>query len=227
RLVSDWSSDVCSSDLHSRSNAACKPGKGEPDIPLEEQDIDQALRPRPLDMSRVASPFGRVHLPVSMKLRSRSKENNVKVEFTRASGLTCGFVALLLAATPAVADPSVAEFGVPTPISGPTLITLGSDGALWFTEQAANKIGRVTTNGEFKEFAIPTPDSRPYGIGAGPDGNIWYLGFSSNKIGRITPSGEITEFDVPFPDSQPISIVQGPDNAMWFTGKNYGNVARL
>src|SRR5882724_9448139 len=79
---------------------------------------------------------------------------------------------------PPESSPILTEFPTPTPGSGPTLITAGSDGALWFTEQSGNKIGRITTSGTVTEFPIPTPASTPYGIGAGPDGNIWFLEYS-------------------------------------------------
>jgi streptogramin lyase len=46
---------------------------------------------------------------------------------------------------------------VPTAGSSPTSITVGPDGALWFTEQTGNKIGRITTAGVITEYPIPTP----------------------------------------------------------------------
>jgi streptogramin lyase len=42
---------------------------------------------------------------------------------------------------------AITEFTIPTANSGPNGITAGPDGALWFTEAAANKIGRITTAG--------------------------------------------------------------------------------
>src|SRR5712691_9678229 len=39
------------------------------------------------------------------------------------------------------------EFPIPTANSSPNDITAGPDGALWFTEGTANKIGRVSTSG--------------------------------------------------------------------------------
>jgi streptogramin lyase len=39
------------------------------------------------------------------------------------------------------------EFPIPTPNSGAYGITAGPDGALWFIENKANKIGRITTVG--------------------------------------------------------------------------------
>jgi streptogramin lyase len=68
----------------------------------------------------------------------------------------------------------------------PVLIALGPDGALWFTENVGNRIGRITTIGAIDEFAIPTPDSSPAGITAGPDGAVWFTEAFRNKIGRIT-----------------------------------------
>jgi len=55
------------------------------------------------------------------------------------------------------------EFPIPTANSSPNDITSdpSSDGALWFTEAQANKIGRVSTSGMTTEFTIPTVGSTP------------------------------------------------------------------
>jgi len=42
---------------------------------------------------------------------------------------------------------TITEFATPTAFSVPVDITAGPDGALWFTEAVANKIGRITTAG--------------------------------------------------------------------------------
>jgi streptogramin lyase len=42
---------------------------------------------------------------------------------------------------------AITEFTIPTANSSPAGIKAGPDGALWFTEAAANKIGRITTAG--------------------------------------------------------------------------------
>ncbi len=121
---------------------------------------------------------------------------------------------------------AITEFPIPEPASypdcsrsgpcGPVSIAAGPDGALWFTDKAPNKIGRITTAGEITEFPIPTPDSEPYDIVAGLDGNLYFTERTGNKIGRITTQGEITEFPIPtlaFPQG----IALGPDGAIWFT----------
>jgi virginiamycin B lyase len=98
---------------------------------------------------------------------------------------------------------AITEFPLPNSQSHPIAITQGSDGALWFTEAAANLIGRITTAGVITEFPIPTADSDPVGITLGPDGALWFAESGTNqpsgKIGRITTAGVITEFPVPRP----------------------------
>ena len=75
------------------------------------------------------------------------------------------------------------EFPIPTANSSPNDIAAGPDGALWFTEAQANKIGRVTISGTPTEFTIPTPDSAPFNITTGPDGALWFTEFFGNKTG--------------------------------------------
>jgi streptogramin lyase len=112
--------------------------------------------------------------------------------------------------------------------SSPREITAGPDGNLWFTEQSANKIGRITPGTFFTEFPIPTASSVPIGITAGPDGNLWFTENNSNKIGRITPAGFVTgEFPIPTPSSSPIGITAGPDGNLWFTELNANKIGRI
>ncbi len=54
-------------------------------------------------------------------------------------------------------------------IAGPTGITAGPDGALWFTNRGNNSIGRITTAGVVTNYTGTGIDT-PYGITAGPDG---------------------------------------------------------
>lgn len=40
-------------------------------------------------------------------------------------------------------DGQITEYTIPTPNSVPFIIAVGPDNALWFTENAGNKIGRI------------------------------------------------------------------------------------
>lgn len=51
------------------------------------------------------------------------------------------------------------EFALPTAQCGPFGIAAGPDGALWFAETAADRIGRITTDGSVTEY--PLPDRSP------------------------------------------------------------------
>ena len=104
------------------------------------------------------------------------------------------------------------------PTSDAGRITLGPDGALWFTETNASRIGRITTSGVLTEFSLPKSNSYPLGITVGPDGALWFTEVYKQTIGRITTDGTITEFPVAgSPSSDFLSeITAGPDGALWF-----------
>jgi virginiamycin B lyase len=86
---------------------------------------------------------------------------------------------------------TINEFSTPTPNSSPVIITAGPDGNVWCTENAANKIGQITSTGSITEFPILPVSSHanPWGITEGPDGNLWFAESGANKIGRIMPDG--------------------------------------
>lgn len=127
----------------------------------------------------------------------------------------------LVCATPDVAlAQTFTEYPIPTGASRPWWITLGPDGAMWFTERDGNKIGRIDAAGTITEFPIPTFPSSPEGIVLGPDGNLWFTesyGLAGQKIGRITTAGTITEFNGA---DSPRPITVGPDANLWYGAGN-------
>jgi streptogramin lyase len=113
---------------------------------------------------------------------------------------------------------SIEEFSLPTANAQPIGIVAGPDGAVWFAEFRANKIGRIGPDGGITEYPIPTPNSSPDAIVLGSDGALWFTEVLGNKIGRIDPATkEITEYLVPRPRSRPTVITLGPDGNLWFT----------
>ena len=128
---------------------------------------------------------------------------------------------LLVFVLPSAATAAIEEFAVPTASSSPLAIAAGSDGALWFTENTADQVGRVTTTGGFTELAPPTAFSSPAGIAPGPDGALWFTEQTTSRIGRVTTGGSFTEYPIPTPDSLPADIAAGPDGALWFTDRHH------
>jgi virginiamycin B lyase len=131
--------------------------------------------------------------------------------------------------------------------AAPSSIITGADGNLWFTEQIADRIGRITPDGVITEFSAgitPSPSqslpgphayqaAQPGPITKGADGNVWFVELLAGRIGRVTPEGVITEFPIPiasptYPDAYNgltqyrvvtgvSSITAGPDGNVWFT----------
>ena len=118
------------------------------------------------------------------------------------------------------------EFFIPTLGAAPADITQGPCGALWFTEELGNKIGRITAGGDFAEYVLPTRAAFPLGITLGPDGALWFTENLGNKIGRITSGGKITEYPLSTPGSEPASITSEGDSALWFT-EIIGKIERI
>ena len=155
---------------------------------------------------------------------------SITSRFRRRAALIAG--AVLVAVIPAVgmalpaqAAPTIRETAVPTPSAAPTDLTVGPDGAVWFTEAGADKIGRLR-NGQFTEFPLPA-GSEPHGITSGPDGNLWFAETGANSIGRMTTTGTLTEFRTQVTFSGPTQITTGPDGNLWFTESQGDFIGRI
>jgi streptogramin lyase len=113
----------------------------------------------------------------------------------------------------------------------PLGMAAGPDGAMWFTENGADKIGRITTSGDVTKYP-PALGSGLEDIALRPDGALWFTEGAGNKIGRITTLGALTEYalarQVPRSIAAgPNGIVAGPDGAVWFTDQAEDNIGRI
>jgi len=139
-------------------------------------------------------------------------------------------LALLLSLPCVVFSQQIAIGSYPGPDrgGGPWGITVGPDGALWFTDQLRGKIGRISTAGNAKAYPLPPIAGRfPTGITAGPDGALWFADSGANTIGRITTAGAVTEYPIPSVLASPQWITAGSDGALWFTEEHTGNIGRI
>jgi streptogramin lyase len=161
----------------------------------------------------------------------------MRARFSRRSlarvvlGSSIGLLAMLILPGAAMA---IDEFPLtnpcpPAPLGGtcqPAGIAAGPDGRVWFTEEAGNRIGAITTSGVFSEYTSGlSPGGQPTKITAGPDGRLWFTEPGVNRIGAITTSGVITEY--PGAGSQPDGIAAGPDGNLWFTEVGGDAVRRI
>src|SRR5579863_409399 len=103
----------------------------------------------------------------------------LRVAHRRWRGNLARFGAVMLVAVfvPAILPSSLASAGgagVFTSFTNPTIdvpfgITSGPDGALWFTNDGNNSIGRISTSGVITNYTHAGID-HPFGITEGPDG---------------------------------------------------------
>jgi virginiamycin B lyase len=93
-------------------------------------------------------------------------------------------------------------------------IASGWDGALWFTEPGADRVGRITAAGTVTEFPAA---GRPTSLATAFDGAVWFTA-ADGAIGRIALDGTVTSFATD-KKVKPNDIALGADAALWFTYK--------
>jgi virginiamycin B lyase len=112
-------------------------------------------------------------------------------------------------------DGPVAEIEIPTRGSGPSDIAVSRDGAVWFVEFRANKIGCFAA-GRFSEIPAPTAQAALTGLAVAPDGAVWFGELRVPALGRLR-GGIVTEFKLPRRDARPFSVAVDDDGNVWYT----------
>jgi virginiamycin B lyase len=127
-------------------------------------------------------------------------------------------------------EASIKLWDVPTLGSRPHDPVATRDGAIWWTGQLVNKLGRVDPkNGTIREYTLKTPHTGPHGLVEDNDGNIWFTGNHAALIGKLDPrTGVVTEYKTPDPKvKDPHSLSFAPDGMLWFTAQQSNAVGRL
>jgi virginiamycin B lyase len=128
------------------------------------------------------------------------------------------------------AQVSFREWQVPTQGSRPHDPLATADGAIWYTGQMANLLGRLDpATGAIKEYQLKTPASGPHGLTADRDGNIWFTGNFAGYVGKLDPkTGGVSEY--PMPDAaarDPHTLLFDSNGVLWFTLQNADMIGRL
>src|SRR5437016_1117251 len=124
---------------------------------------------------------------------------------------------------------SIQAWPAATPGSRPHDPLAARDGALWYTGQMANVLGRVNPKtGEVKEYPLKTPHSGPHGLVEDKDGSIWYTGNTGALVGKVDPKTlEIREYTLPDPAARPRRVAITSDDLVWYTDYARGYLGRL
>src|SRR5581483_6019698 len=146
------------------------------------------------------------------------------------------------ATTPAPSQPSAAaatqparagqaalqEYPVPRG-SHPHDVAPAPDGGVWYTAQAAGKLGRLDpTTGAIREIALGER-SAPHGVIVGPDGAPWITDGGQNAIVRVDPATEQVQV-FPLPNDRGNANLNTATfdkrGVLWFTGQSgiYGRL---
>jgi virginiamycin B lyase len=131
---------------------------------------------------------------------------------------------------PGPAKVSIKEWSAATPGSRPHDPLATRDGAIWYSGQLANVLGRVDPKtGRVKEYRLKTEHSGPHGLVEDAAGNIWYTGNTGALIGKLDPkTGAVTEYPMPDPAAKdPHTLVFDPAGILWFTVQNANKLGRL
>ena len=126
----------------------------------------------------------------------------------------------------AIKRSQAAEFPLETAGAAPQQIVAGPDHALWFTEYAANKIGRITTAGKIKQLKLHYDNEGPDGIVALPNGSLAYVTYNDSSVGVIT-NGKISENEIKNGGRNPNALTVGPGGPLFVTEYTANKVARV
>lgn len=136
----------------------------------------------------------------------------------KTTPITSGTATPAPAVTPAVTS----EYSIPTANAQPAGITKTSS-ALWFTEQAAGKIGVLSESAAITEFPLPAPNAtkQPLQLVIGQDGNVWFTEYGAGKVGQfIIATSQFNECTLPTENGKtptPWGIAAGQDGNLWVT----------
>ena len=124
---------------------------------------------------------------------------------------------------------SIEEWVVPTPGSRPHDPLATDDGAIWYTGQFANVLGRLDPKThQIKEYPLPAK-SGPHGLIADKEGNIWYAANFGSHIGKLDPkTGKVTQYPMPDPKVRDVhTLIFDQKGMMFFTAQSANVVGRF
>ena len=124
---------------------------------------------------------------------------------------------------------SIEEWPVPTPGSRPHDPLATPDGAIWYSGQFANVLGRLDpVTKQIREYKLD-PMTGPHGLINDKDGNIWYASNFGSHIGRLDPkTGKFVKYPMPDPKVKDVhTLIWGHNGMLYFTAQVGNVVGRL
>jgi streptogramin lyase len=155
------------------------------------------------------------------------KEINMKMNVN--SALPFLATVCLLAVASSTFAVTITESDITSADSAPSGVTSATDGAIWFAEEGASKIGRVnpTTGAVINEYPTLTANAGPTGM-ASLGNFVWFTEQTANNIARINLTTPVVEeFPTNIAGALPNAIAAGPTGSLYFTEKGTGKLGRI
>jgi len=160
-----------------------------------------------------------------------SQPFSVTVSVPGSSTFDCGTISVTVGSTAPTTGTATAltRWTVPTGSAQPCGIGLGPDGEVYFTEYAADQIGRLdpSTN-QIRERSAA---GGPFGLHVTSSGTLYYTLATSNALGAMLFSGGTNGWTVPTVNALPgvlAAASTGPGQInLWFAERNTGKVTRF
>ena len=104
------------------------------------------------------------------------------------------------------------------------MIVPGPDGAVWFTRNGddrigriiiAGQVGRIDRDGKIEEFPLPDRTSKPHAVVATQDGGCWVTLWGSAELVRLDAVGNVVEQHQLGAGSEPHGLAVAADGSVW------------
>ena len=134
------------------------------------------------------------------------------------------FVALASCRQPR-AEPAIELFPTTTRGCGLHGIAAAPDGEIWFTEESAGRIGRISTRRPYRveEFPLTPSTGKPGPIAVAPDGTVWVVELRGDRLIGLDPRDPQSPRAIPLLTTftQPRALVARSDGTLFLaqTGK--------
>jgi len=145
----------------------------------------------------------------------------------RGLAIVAAVLAMAMAA-PAQAKMVLQAYPLPAG-AGPHDVYPAPDGTVWFTAQAAGKLGRLDPKTSKSDLLTLGRGSAPHGVIVGPDGAPWITDGGQNAILRVDPLTRAVKL-FPLPKERANANLNTAtfdhEGVLWFTGQNgiYGRL---
>jgi virginiamycin B lyase len=111
-------------------------------------------------------------------------------------------------------DGAMTAIDLPRAGAVPSDVAVGADGAVWFLQFRANRIGQWK-DGKFTDFEVGKENAGLSGVAVAADGAVWFGMMRRASLGRLR-GGQIEVFTLPRTNARPYSLAVDRDGNVWY-----------